>query len=89
MKNLLILILVIFHLNFTKDMFKLCEIQFTSTKVKTRSQVYHERRHEKFIEFMTYSMFNGYCDCILCIAGFIGKGTTKICSASTKRKLFA
>ena len=88
MKNLQMSIPVIFHLNFTEDMFQLCEMQFTSAKVKTRSQVYHERRHEKFIEYMTYSMFNGYCDCILCIAGFIGKGTTKICS-STKRKLFA
>ena len=67
-------------------MFQLCQIKFPSN-VKTRSQVYHERRHEQFVEYMTYSMFNGYCNCILCIAGFVKKGTTKICS-STKRKLF-
>lgn len=75
-------------LTFQKDIFNLCCIQFNKmdNRVKTRSQVLHEQRHDKFI--MVYSMYNGYCDCILCIGGFVCKGTTKICF-STKRKLFS
>ena len=57
--------------------------------VKTRTQIIHKERHEKFIDYMVYSMYNGYCECILCIGGLVFKGKTKIChSQSVKRKLF-
>ena len=81
----------VYYLNFSDSdySFKLCHARFDLMEdhVKTRSQLDHEQRHERFLNYMTYSMYNGYCDCLLCIGALVFKGTTKVC-LSVKRKLF-